>query len=102
MPGGPRGLQNRRRLVLRVEECSIRSLSAKICEGIAIWPKKLTTIESRLTSSDDLYLIVSCDMKLHSILPDWSNPAQALRVAAGILGKHASDGRWSGPLLSEV
>ena len=34
------------------------------------------------------------DMKLHSILPGWSNPDQALRVAAGILGKRASDGLW--------
>jgi len=28
VPGGPRGLQNRRRLVQRVEVCSIRTLSA--------------------------------------------------------------------------
>ena len=34
------------------------------------------------------------DMKLHSILLGWSNPDQALRVAAGILGKRASGGRW--------
>ena len=33
-----------------------------------------------------------CDMKLHSILFGWSNPDQALRVAAGILGKRASGG----------
>ena len=33
MPGGPRGLQNRRLLVQQVEECSIRSLSALlICD----------------------------------------------------------------------
>ena len=32
------------------------------------------------------------DMKLHSILFGWSDPDQALRVAAGILGKRASDG----------
>ena len=34
------------------------------------------------------------DMKLHSILFGWSNPDQVLRVAAGILGKRASDGLW--------
>src|ERR1039458_7492427 len=34
------------------------------------------------------------DMKLHSILLGRSNPDQALRVAAGILGKRASGGRW--------
>ena len=33
-----------------------------------------------------------CDMKLHSPLFGWSNPDQALRVAAGILGKRASGG----------
>jgi hypothetical protein len=33
------------------------------------------------------------DMKLHSILLGWSNPDQALRVAAGILGERASGGR---------
>ena len=33
------------------------------------------------------------DMKLHSLLFGWSNPDQALRVAAGILGKGASGGR---------
>ena len=33
------------------------------------------------------------DVKLHSILFGWSNPDQALRVAAGILGKRASRGR---------
>src|SRR6266571_1399579 len=32
------------------------------------------------------------DVKLHSILFGWSDPDQALRVAAGILGKRASDG----------
>jgi hypothetical protein len=32
------------------------------------------------------------DMKLHPILLGWSNPDQALRVAAGILGKRASGG----------
>jgi hypothetical protein len=36
------------------------------------------------------------DVKLHSILFGWSDPDQALRVAAGILGKRASDGRWPG------
>jgi hypothetical protein len=34
------------------------------------------------------------DMKLHSILFGGSNPDQALRVAAGILGKRASSGQW--------
>jgi hypothetical protein len=34
------------------------------------------------------------DMKLHSTLLGWSNPDQVLRVAAGILGKRASGGRW--------
>ena len=34
------------------------------------------------------------DMKLHSILFGWSVPDQALRVAAGIPGKRASDGLW--------
>src|SRR5882724_9674538 len=34
------------------------------------------------------------DMKLHSILFGWSNPDQALRVAASIPGKRASGGRW--------
>ena len=33
------------------------------------------------------------DVKLHSILFGWSNPDQALRVAAGIPGKRASGGR---------
>ncbi len=33
------------------------------------------------------------DMKLHSLLFGWSNSDQALRVAAGILGKRASGGR---------
>ncbi len=33
------------------------------------------------------------DMKLHSLLFGWSNPDQALRVAAGILGERASGGR---------
>ena len=32
------------------------------------------------------------DVKLHSILFGWSDPDQALRVAAGILGERASDG----------
>jgi len=32
------------------------------------------------------------DMKLHSVLFGWSDPDQALRVAAGILGKRASGG----------
>jgi hypothetical protein len=32
------------------------------------------------------------DVKLHSTLLGWSNPDQALRVAAGILGKRASGG----------
>src|SRR6266404_1219768 len=36
------------------------------------------------------------DMKLHSILFGWSDPDQALRVAAGIPGKRASDGLWPG------
>ena len=36
------------------------------------------------------------DMKLHSILFGWSDPDQALRVAAGILGKRASGGLWPG------
>ena len=40
-----------------------------------------------------LKLAVSCDMKLHSVLLGWSNPDQALRVAAGTPRKHASDGR---------
>ena len=36
------------------------------------------------------------DVKLHSVLFGWSNPDQALRVAAGILGKRASGGRvWA-------
>jgi hypothetical protein len=36
------------------------------------------------------------DMKLHSLLFGGSNPDQTLRVAAGILGKRASDGRaWA-------
>ena len=39
---------------------------------------------------------VSCDMKLHSVLLGWSDPDQALRVAAGIPRKHASDGLWPG------
>ena len=41
------------------------------------------------------------DMKLHSILFGWSDPDQALRVAAGILGKRASDGlaRALGPAV---
>ncbi len=34
------------------------------------------------------------DMKLRSILFGWSDPDQALRVAAGIPGKRASDGLW--------
>ena len=34
------------------------------------------------------------DVKLHSILFGWSDPDQALRVAAGIPGKRASDGLW--------
>jgi hypothetical protein len=34
------------------------------------------------------------DVKLHSILFGWSDPDQALRVAAGILGKRASGGLW--------
>ena len=34
------------------------------------------------------------DRKLHSTLLGWSNPDQVLRVAAGILGKRASGGRW--------
>ena len=34
------------------------------------------------------------DMKLHSILFGWSDPDQALRVAAGIPGKRASGGQW--------
>jgi len=38
-------------------------------------------------------VIVSCDMKLHSVLLGWSNPDQALRVSAGTPRKHASDGR---------
>ena len=43
------------------------------------------------------------DMKLHSILFGWSDPDQALRVAAGIPGKRASDGlRPSGHYLPEV
>jgi hypothetical protein len=33
------------------------------------------------------------DMKLHSLLFGWSNPDQALRVAAGIPRKHASVGQ---------
>jgi len=32
------------------------------------------------------------DMKLHSLLFGWSDPDQALRVAAGIPGKRASGG----------
>ena len=32
------------------------------------------------------------DVKLHSILFGWRDPDQALRVAAGILGKRASGG----------
>ena len=38
-------------------------------------------------------LVVGCDMKLHSVLLGWSDPDQALRVAAGTPRKHASDGR---------
>ena len=34
------------------------------------------------------------DMKLHSILFGWSDPDQALHVAAGILGKRAPGGLW--------
>ena len=34
------------------------------------------------------------DMKLDSLLFGWSDPDQALRVAAGIPRKHASDGLW--------
>ncbi len=34
------------------------------------------------------------DVKLHSLLLGWSDPDQALRVAAGIPGKRASDGLW--------
>ena len=34
------------------------------------------------------------DMKLDSLLFGWSDPDQALRVAAGILGKRASGGLW--------
>src|ERR1017187_1910584 len=34
------------------------------------------------------------DVKLHSILFGWRDSDQALRVAAGILGKRASGGRW--------
>jgi hypothetical protein len=51
-----------------------------------------------------LLRIVSCDMKLHSVLLGWSNPDQVLRVAAGIPRKHASDGlpRKVSGLLSEV
>ena len=33
-------------------------------------------------------------MKLHSVLLGWIRPDQALRVAAGIPRKHASDGLW--------
>ncbi len=32
------------------------------------------------------------DVKLHSVLLGWSDPDQALRVAAGILGERASGG----------
>jgi len=39
--------------------------------------------------------IVSCDMKLQSVLLGGRNPDQVLRVAAGIPRKQASDGRWS-------
>ena len=35
------------------------------------------------------------EVKLHSILFDRGDPDQALRVAAGILGKRASGGLWS-------
>ena len=40
------------------------------------------------------------DMKLHPILFGWSNPDQALRVAAGILGKRASGGLWPGAITA--
>ena len=40
--------------------------------------------------------VVSCDMKLHSILLGWIRPDQALRVAAGIPRKHAPDGQRLG------
>ena len=41
-------------------------------------------------------------MKLHSRLLGRICPDQALRFAAGILGKHASGGRWPVPPLPEV
>jgi hypothetical protein len=40
---------------------------------------------------------VSCDMKLHWILPGWSHPGRALRVAAGSPGKHTSIARDGTP-----
>ena len=45
---------------------------------------------------------VSRDMKLHTTLLGGLCSDQALRFAAGILGKRASGGRWLVPLLSEV
>jgi hypothetical protein len=45
--------------------------------------------QRRLTTDQRRYR----DMKLHSLLFGWSDPDQALRVAAGILGKRASGGR---------
>ena len=42
------------------------------------------------------------DMKLHKTLLGRFCPDQALRFAAGILGKRASGGRWLVPLLPEV
>ena len=49
-----------------------------------------TVAEFTLTAG--LELIVSCDMKLHSVLLGRIRPDQALRVSAGTPRKRASDG----------
>ena len=47
-------------------------------------------IRTSLTRASDAHRYR--DMKLDSLLFGWSDPDQALRVAAGILGKRASGG----------
>ena len=66
---------------MRANESLQRTAGLRFGRFVAQWPAAAEFLRYR-------------DVKLHSTLLGWSNPDQVLRVAAGILGKRASGGRW--------
>ena len=109
MPGGPRGLQNRRRFVLRVEVGSIPTLSASFIEQIEGSQKSDTDLAQKNVASSNetatraarqkLKLIkVPCCGRSRFAGPPGSPPGLGLRQSSGALAarvKRTTGESWS-------